>query len=214
MGTDIHLYCEYRSAETNMEWFNCDHYRLNPFYNKLDKIKSKEIGEEYEEEKWWVIPAYDDRNYTLFGILAGIRTNENKSIDYPRGLPVDASKIVNKEAIHWKPYGYSHSWLTIRELIEYLEAYPKISQSGMVSPENLYKISKGEVPNEWCASTNNKAYTFAGWLNDNPIKYLIEGLYKRYDEAFYIYEFYSDKEKEKRRKEHLDDFRIVFWFDS
>lgn len=72
MGTDIH---------TNIEVFNkkTDKWERKALYYKDDDGNFKEA--------WSVL---DDRNYELFGRLAGIRTIE-KPFVYPRGLPDNLS---------------------------------------------------------------------------------------------------------------------------
>lgn len=72
MGTDIH---------TNIEVFNkkTDKWERKALYYKDDDGNFKEA--------WSVL---DDRNYELFGKLAGIRTTE-KPFVYPRGLPDNLS---------------------------------------------------------------------------------------------------------------------------
>lgn len=72
MGTDIH---------TNIEVFNkkTDKWERKALYYKDDDGNFKEA--------WTVL---DDRNYDLFGKLAGIRTTEEPFV-YPRGLPDNLS---------------------------------------------------------------------------------------------------------------------------
>lgn len=77
MGTDIH---------TNIEVFNknTDKWERKALYYKDDDGNFKEA--------WTVL---DDRNYELFGRLAGIRTTE-KPFVYPRGLPDNLSDETKK----------------------------------------------------------------------------------------------------------------------
>ena len=56
-----------------------------------------------------------DRNYELFGRLAGVRCRE-RVIAEPRGIPADVSNVVRREYDGWGVDGHSASWLTLREL--------------------------------------------------------------------------------------------------
>ena len=68
MGCDIHMFVQYRNIE------------------RAKKVK-KEGGYDY----WWGFGGHlnPGRNYTLFGILAGVRDNpmDDEKMFYPRGLP-------------------------------------------------------------------------------------------------------------------------------
>lgn len=92
MGTDIHLQAEIR---TNGAW-----QRL-PNPNGRSRL-------------------FSDRNYFLFGILAGVRgIRENGVISEPRGFPDDLSFIPDGEydSPDYVDLGeHSYSWLTLREL--------------------------------------------------------------------------------------------------
>lgn len=58
MGCDIHVCCERKNYEG--KWINCDHFKLNPYFDSDDE----------EIDKWWIVPIFDDRNYSLFATLA------------------------------------------------------------------------------------------------------------------------------------------------
>jgi len=71
----------------------------------------------------------DERCYNTFAILAGVRngrgfagckTGEGFSpISSPKGIPSDASREYRDEAKRWNGDGHSHSYLTLKELLEY-----------------------------------------------------------------------------------------------
>jgi hypothetical protein len=130
MGCDIHLFTEIKKSISSREtWVNVDNWRYNPYYNT----------EFPEGERMLQVEAlYGGRNYDLFGILAGVRSNlQYDMIDAPRGLPVDVSDIVKNESDRWDTDGHSHSWLTLRELKEYVKNYPKIK--GVSGPKDILK---------------------------------------------------------------------------
>lgn len=206
MGCDIHLYCEYRSAETDHEWLSCDWYRRNP-YRKSDVT----------EPKWCCINAYGNRNYTLFGILAGVRSNDNPTISAPRGVPSDMSKQIRKEWENEAEWCHSFSWLTLKELIDYYDKYKSVKLHGLISKENAELLDNhGIHPDTWCEATNIPDYVYREWEADcgRYVGYLLECLYTRFDEAFNVYDFLSEAEKDQKRREYAKNARIVFWFDN
>ena len=105
MGCDIHLHCEYRK---NGIWYNCDNFEWN-----------QETGQ-YE-----FVSIYSDRNYILFGVLAGVRSNEPEKIDSPRGLPDDIALKTKELADLDFKWTHSHSYLTLRELLKWRERQQK-----------------------------------------------------------------------------------------
>lgn len=72
---------------------------------------------------------YDDRNYDVFSILANVRNGYGFAgvdtgegfipICTPKGLPSNISPKILEESNNWGIDGYSHSWLTLQELLAY-----------------------------------------------------------------------------------------------
>ena len=78
------------------------------------EYKSRKTG------KWtYAYEADGDRNYKLFGILAGTRGDCWPLYD-PRGLPIDISDKAKKEYEDWGADAHTPSWLTTQELKECL----------------------------------------------------------------------------------------------
>ena len=102
MGCDIHLCVEILSKYTR-KWCSMDTWSQDIFDTE-DVLRCKHI--------------FSDRNYTLFGILAGVRNHSVEPIASPRGFPDDASFVVRQLFEH---YGSEHtpSWLTLKELAWY-----------------------------------------------------------------------------------------------
>ena len=199
MGCDIHVRTEVLFRD---KWFDCDHYQRNRYYE-----------EEYDdgEPEWEVLPIYDGRSYILFGILAGVRSNENEPIDEPRGLPADCNKHIREDSDNWGVDGHSHSYFTLRELLEYRVKHPKVKVSGMISAESAKKLDEtGETPKEWCGWTNEADWVFREWKADSPLNDIINSLIKRECEEFWIF----NKDRDKKILENADKIRIVFWFDN
>lgn len=91
--------------DPNFDWWNDQSKLPNP---KTDK------------------PFYG-RNYRLFGALAGVRDYNMETIsDFAKGLPVDVSTEVCGISDEWGVDGHSHSYLTVKELID--SKYYKMSE--------------------------------------------------------------------------------------
>ena len=110
MGCDIHCYAERKNKDG----------------------KWKIIGNVEKEEDGWIsidYEPYHDRNYNLFAILANVRnetafagckTGEGfNPISNPKGVPSDASEEYASLIKQWDSDGHSHSYLTLRELLDY-----------------------------------------------------------------------------------------------
>ena len=102
MGCDIHLHVETKQYDAWLEV-------RNPIHE-----------ETYSQHTYRHWPG-SDRYYTLFAVLADVRNRDGSvtPIATPRGLPGDASRTVKDEADTWDGDGHSHSYLTLRELVDY-----------------------------------------------------------------------------------------------
>jgi len=104
MGCDIHLFVETKDPAGG--WVSRD------IWLPRDEDGIIDAEDLYEP----------NRNYDLFAILANVR---NRSIDPltpingPRGFPDDASPEVREAYEWWDPDGHSHSWFTLRELLDF-----------------------------------------------------------------------------------------------
>jgi hypothetical protein len=89
MGCDIHVYLERR---WNGQWVGL----TNPTHH--DNIT--------------------DRNYTRFTKLAGVRADPgNRTCPQPKGLPGDASLLVQMFHDDWDADAHSASWETLRDFV-------------------------------------------------------------------------------------------------
>ena len=106
MGCDIHATWEYRESYRDC-WVNGDAWTFGA--------------------DGWVEPIFpilDERDYHVFGILAGVR-GESLPIAKPRGVPSDCTSItriaLRSEDLgeFWCTFGeHSDSWVTLAELLE------------------------------------------------------------------------------------------------
>ena len=145
MGCDIHIYVE---------------KKVDGIWVSADEWKSYEDGRmfvPYEKE------FYNKRNYDLFAILANVRNGRGfagcytgegfNPITNPRGIPDDVCEAVKFEYGAWDGDGHSHSYFTVKELLEY-DWTQKTKKSGWVSSIGFYlwdrcNRCKGEGPDSY-----------------------------------------------------------------
>lgn len=127
MGCDIHFYVE--------RWTSSNDY-LGP--RDLEDDRDQKINEllddvpvsyrwvsadkwQIEDGEWqidWNDEYYGGRNYYLFSILADVRNSgEVEPLDYPRGIPDDASCGYLYKCDQWDSDAHSHSYFTLDELL-------------------------------------------------------------------------------------------------
>lgn len=205
MGCDIHIHVEYkRSVNGEQRWVCGDYFHVNPYK-----------GEEGEPDLC-VVDFCGHRNYSLFATLADVRNyGDTPYIDDPRGLPDDVTYEVKRASNEWGCDGHSHSYFTLRELIDYQENIEPLRHRGMISPEAQENLDKhGITPDSWCQWTNQAGWEFRTWEEENTVLIpLIEALKQRADELYCIYGWLWD-EKPQEAYEKSDNIRIVFWFDN
>lgn len=205
MGCDIHIHVEYRrNVNGKKTWVCGDYLYANPYR-----------GEEGETD-YCLVDFCGDRNYSRFATLANVRNyGDTPYIDKPRGLPDDVTKDVKKYSDNWGIDGHSHSYFTLKELIDYQENIKPLKFRGMISPDAQEQFDKYKVlPNTWCQGTNQDGWEFRDWETENmTLIPLIDELKKRADELYVIYDFLWEDNPQKAY-ELSDDIRIVFWFDN
>ena len=118
MGCDIHFYVETRDAETG-NW------------NLVDELvrEGEGEGDDIYVSTDYHKSFYKGRSYNLFSILAdvrngrgfaGVKTGEGfQPISTPRGVPDDASDGYKQLVASYGADGHSHSYHTIRQLLDY-----------------------------------------------------------------------------------------------
>lgn len=95
MGCDIHIFLE-RKNQDNC-WVDSMIYEHDRYENGFQPLSEM------------------PRNYTLFATLAGVRGYD--PIVYPKGIPEDCSQEYKKLCDDWGSDGHSHSYFTLRELL-------------------------------------------------------------------------------------------------
>ena len=180
MGCDIHMFTEaLRSVNDKPTWVNVDNWRVNPYYKE---------GNEDGERPYDVQELHGRRNYTLFTVLAGVRSDDddNKPVADPRGFPEDASPQTTAEYKRWEGDGHTHSWLTLQELIDHQAKNPTITYTGMLTPEQAKELDEnGTEPEYWCGWTSNQDAVQRTWtVENNTLVPLIEKLKERMRDEF------------------------------
>jgi len=136
----------------------------------------------------------------------GEETNQN----------IDVTSEVKKDSDDFGMDGHSHSYFTLKELIDWQEKHKQVKYRGMISPEAQKNLDeKGILPDGWCRATNEIGFEWREWVeNCNILEDLISGLKKRADELNIIYDFLWEEESYNEAYEKSNGIRIVFWFDN
>ena len=205
MGCDIHIHVEYkRSINGEKTWVCGDYLYVNPYK-----------GDAYEPD-YCIVDFCGNRNYARFATLANVRNyGDTPYIDTPRGLPDDVTAEVERCSEEWGIDGHSHSYFTLKELIDYQKNIPPLRQKGMIGPDAIEALDKyGILPDTWCQGTTMPGWDFRSWKVENQtLVPLIDALKKRADELYVIYDFLWESDP-LRAYELSDNIRIVFWFDN
>jgi len=138
----------------------------------MEIAKNPDITQEELEEdfgkintmmKGWEIPygnrIYSGRNYDLFGMLANVRNGVGFAgivtgtgftpISMPKGLPNDVSPIVKSLSDSWEGDGHSHSYLTLRELLDYEWEGQTTTHAGYVEEAQYKEYKEKGQPESW-----------------------------------------------------------------
>ena len=70
-----------------------------------------------------------NRDYELFGVMAGVRRSEILPIVEPQGVPADASKLTQFEYNLWGEDAHTASWFGVPEIVK-LEKWWKQNRDG------------------------------------------------------------------------------------
>lgn len=102
----------------------------------------------------------DDRNYTLFALLAdvrngrgfaGVKTGDRiQPLAEPRGVPTDASYAWLAVVDGWGPDMHSHTWFTLAELLDHPLFNQRLVRTGAISALEYERIKReGGMPQSW-----------------------------------------------------------------
>ena len=108
MGCDIHMVVEIKPKDTT-RWVGVLSTGRSPRLLPVSDRRSNPFDADYNA--YSRSTALDDRNYTFFGKLAGVRGEGPPA----NGLPDDASELTQMEVDHWDSDGHSHSHKPLKE---------------------------------------------------------------------------------------------------
>lgn len=140
MGCDIHFYAEKRNVDTG-KW------------ELIGEAQREDLGDGDVDIFHEGLSFYNGRNYDLFAILADVRNGHGFAgiktgggfvpIAEPRGIPEDASEDCRLLCEHYGVDGHSHSYHTLRQLLDY-DWTQTTSKQGWCSFREWSRWFKGE----------------------------------------------------------------------
>ena len=167
MGCDIHFYVErwtssnnyggprdlsddreqklsevLRDVPTKFRWVSADNWQIEDGEWQID----------------WNDEYYGDRNYYIFGVLADVRNDGGvEPIDYPKGIPDDASTGYLYKCEQWDSDAHSHSYFTLDELlnVDWSEYEPGYISDFMEALEKMKKIDSDPLNVRCCFFFDN-----------------------------------------------------------
>jgi hypothetical protein len=145
------------------------------------------IEARFDDGNWYAVNKIDfNRNYILFGIMAGVRCTELLH-QKPKGLPEDVSKVTKFYSDDFGKYAHTRSWLTIKEM------HYHILDAFINSYDEVRHYS-------------NAKYTYPDLISSMD----------DFTQALFPYYFEDDLERVWKclHPLELNKTRIVFWFDS
>lgn len=131
MGCDIHFFRERFTSDNDYtgprDLSEDRNNRIEQIIDDSPVVKrwvAADLWELMEGDYWSCYEAYSERNYYVFSVLADVRNSSFGGqdrvdpIDYPRGIPNDASSAYLYYTNKWSDDGHSHSYFTLKELLE------------------------------------------------------------------------------------------------
>lgn len=189
MGCDIHLYKE---KKVGSKWVTAD----------------EGWRDEYNEG-WIDVPwekRFTDRDYVLFGLLAGVRRDSGFN-QKPKGIPFNVCSEIKAINDSLGSDGHSHSFFYLTELKELWDELKtkKVTISGMKDKDEIQKLKESLASDNpdynllypYCQSANINNYE--DFEVEIPASVQLDGLKK-------IIDLFDDSDADLQR--------IVFWFDN
>lgn len=211
MGCDIHFYVE---QKIDGVW-----QKVEPPDDNKECFESCEVdGHTKHPLKNW----YHNRNYALFGLLAGVRSTLFTPFVEPRGIPDDIS---SKLKVRFEDEGadaHSASYLTLSELLSFKDTVEDVPCFLDISGFKSFKKT-GKVPDNYNYAPPHKIEAITNEKMErimNLSAFLDEKQYwtkvphamsmEEISKEFWI----GNLEAMKKLSENTDDVRCVFWFDN
>lgn len=211
MGCDIHAFVEvryFKSGDKKREhgiWISRDKWMVNEDYVLDPENTGNRYAIDYGDE------IYSRRSYLIFAILAGVRNYYDiKPVSLPKGLPSDVSPEVKAQSDWWGEDGHSHSFLTLKEILDY-DWTQTVELEDWCKNEEEAKKLYGE--NLISLKPNNIGLLTAAYKTQ-LYKYKNNG---DFNEALDKLTSFVDIRHNKEHPEWditADDIRLIFWFDN
>lgn len=223
MGTDIHCFTE--KYQKNGSWKPIGGFLTDAahYYSDIKHFQKRCYTN--------ALSPFCMRNYIEFAILANVRNGRGfagcdtgdpvKPISLPKGLPESVSPGIRRIAESWGCDGHSHSWLTVREILEYKR--PRIVMRGYVSAHkyvdflktgNPYPCSSGIMGANVEVVPPDKILQLKEEQPDVDFFTQIQWTEKSEDSAEWLFKQGLQQLKDRCESAFFDDVRIVFWFDN
>jgi hypothetical protein len=219
MGCDIHCYVEVKTAGT---WEKVGEVFKDRWYDP--KKPPDDWNKEFTDQP------YNDRNYDLFAILANVRNGEGFAgcdtgdgfvpISKPRDLPENVSRDILDISSEWGCDGHSHSYLTLKELIDF-DWSQKTKKRGWVDSQGFREWREKGKPSTWSGGVSGgrvQHITLADMFIKTTLGESAEHCYCQvgwevvYKDA--VDTFLSKTIPTLKKLGDPDNVRIVFWFDN
>ncbi len=207
---------------------------------EFEDMSQEEILKRYGDDprvdwEYYLDRALSDRNYCFFAILADVRNGRGfagistgdgfNPISEPRGLPENVSMRIKQKSDHWGIDGHSHSYFTLKELLEYDWEQETIHR-GMIDEREYSRMlsTNSNSPMYWAGMYRDDTKT----ISNSEMIDLINGKFPRESGKDYVTEFeWGETYREAVGADYLEelctelaqygkpeDIRIVFWFDN
>ena len=218
MGCDIHAFVE-RFIDEDGTW-----QALDIFQKYIYGCSNSKDGNLTQLE------INISRNYFLFSKLAGVRrySEDEESLDEPRGIPEDLSPGIKSECLHWEDDGHSHSYFLFSEIFENDFEFNFVDElHEMIDRDSFLKIYNNDHPPMYDGfmyfpSLPKKELLDGGGkfvsnkdilTSKNKFDYTTIRCINSYSSAFreFLYEKFSPAIELEPDQSKL---RLVFWFDN
>lgn len=231
MGCDVHMYVE---RKVNNVWTAIS--GESPYKKMYKEIYDNSPNDEWARNAYqmecnpvyegWI---YNDRNYTLFSILANVRNgidkiflgpatgHQAKPISNPKGIPDDVSDKVRKCYDDFGRGSHSTSYFTLKQLKEY-NLDEEITYVGLVDRKEYARYLKNGNPESWCGGSNAKLISnqdMEDWINGKVEfhEMFVQTLLRWKNDA-HDCGLENIIRQLENLEENPDNIRIVFWFDN
>jgi len=214
-------------------------YRIRE--KEFENMSEEEVFEKYGDDPriCWDYPldrSLGNRNYCFFSILADVRNGRGfagvdtgdgfNPISEPRGLPEDVSIEVKRQFDHYGIDGHSHSYITLKELLEY-DWEQTTTHRGVIDEKEYTRMitANSNSPRYWSGMTYGPTVE---QISLADMKDLIDGKFQRDSSKDYVTKFgWDETYRESVGEDYLEelctelshygdpeDVRIVFFFDN